>query len=562
MQKKRRKGFLGIWLGLLMLFSSLGTGVLAADGSATITIERPEGFTDSIIGMKASAYLVLDQVNDRETDASKKQYAVTEAFKNFFNSAETAKAFTGAAGPVYLSYAPEGNRLVIATGPADGVIAISNTAPLDATYPEADLVSRLTYNTQTATFYTWIEKYITSTAPTPDKTATAASEQIMLTGLMEGYYALTFPTVPNGISVKQGLLVPTTTTITLKTEALPLTKTVSTNAKDYQAAGTAAMGQVLDYRITTRVPVLTDYGNLKTFVLSDTMTNQQLNGTSFVLQVGNTAYTLGGSDGIAFVNPDTQETIATLSGGLDHDFMVTFEPAVLAAHQEEAVTLTYRAKLTAAAQKVNPNTATLDFTNGTDVNQLTATTQVYTYGMQVQKTFSDGRATDPAVTFQLCKDDSGKSGEIIDLTGSDGVYHVPAPEDTQKNSALKLAGAGTLTITGLDAGTYWLLETEAPSGFTKADPIQITLTGAAGGLLDTGATRAVFNGNGKQLTVEWLDNTADAGAMAKARFEVLNQKGFNLPNTGGAGTWTMIIGGIALIAAAVGLLVASRKRSS
>ena len=358
---------------------------------------------------------------------------------------------------------------------------------------------------------------------------------------------------------------------------MPLTKQVKPVDKaDYAASATAALGEALEYKITSKVPTLTDYGNLTEFVFTDTLVRQVVDSNSFALKIGevsasrdknsfkidNTVVATLDLASYDTVN-DPTDTSKTVPG---QKFTLTFETDVLENYQGKGITLTYRASLTADAVNVNKNHVSLDYTNGSDDSELTADTEVYTYGIEVQKTFSDASTDYTGVEFKLYGDDQGRQGTQIALVGEKGSYRVPVinTEDGLPESgstdALVLDNNGKLTITGLDEGTYWLVETAAPSGFTVADPIQIVLAkdSESPSVLDKDNSTAKYNGEGDSLITGIGSQTNTQ--ISLAQLTVLNQKGFSLPSTGGAGTWMLTIGGILLIAAAGGLYVIYRKK--
>ena len=98
----------------------------------------------------------------------------------------------------------------------------------------------------------------------------------------------------------------------------------------------------------------------------------------------------------------------------------------------------------------------------------------------------------------------------------------------------------TVTIEGLDQGTYYLIETKAPNGYVLDEtPIEVIITGAK---------------EDGELT-GFLENDTDAIET----WEVGNDKGFNLPKTGGAGTAIFTILGVVLMGGALLLVVRMRK---
>lgn len=562
--KKRRgksmkicKKFLKTVFAVLLAFGLMTNTYHASDGSATITITKGEDVTKSLDGMEVKAYMILGQINPNERDVSKKQYEVVGAFRTFFNIKEIRSSFVGGEGSIYLTYNESEGKLKVSDPSTTGSIAISKAA-LDTTYPEADLLSRIfNMSSEASTFYTWVEKYIETNSVALSATATASESSATLESLVEGYYALIFSNVPAGVVVKQGIMIPTSGTsasIPLKAEPITVEKKVSKDENSFYDEISAAMNTPLTYQITTKVPTLADFSNLTKFDLTDTMTNQKLDADSFTLTIGRTGINFD-IDSKKFKVGDT--VIATVTTNDDTSFTVDFEEDALKDYQGQAVVLTYTAQLTSDAIDVNNNTVTLNYTNNRDTKELTDSTKVYTYGIDVTKKFSDGSTSTEnygAVKFSLYTDSSGTKGTAISLVGSAGNYHVPASGETTTTTTLSLTNTGKLTITGLDAGTYWLVETAAPDGFTKAGDIKIILVAGEDGALDSTDSKVVTASN--------VQFTHTADNIALAQFEVLNQKGFNLPTTGGAGTMMITLGGMALIVVAAGLYVVSKKKKA
>lgn len=596
--------FTGAFAALTLIVGLAPAAVFAADGDASITIKEPTWLDSSKdwAGTQANAYLVLDQVDDTEPDPAKKLYSVTNDFNAFFNidkvagnsSIDEVFGTVGADGTVYLWF--DGTVLSAGTTePASGeyiTFSGDDAKALDKTYGEADLVSRIAGDKQegaggsnAGVFYSWIEKYIekNSDSITTPYTATAGASvgsqgSVTISGLKEGYYAVDFKNVPSGLSLKQGVMIATTgnapAVMNLKAEDLPFEKQISEkNAGQWLDELTAETGDVLDYRLTAKVPTLTDYDNLTKFTMSDTLEKQEFDPASVKIAIGNATITRG-------TDPDSdkfyigQTPLATLTpvGYADEksSFTLTFEPSTLEAYEGATVTVTYSAELTTDAVKINVNDAKLEWNNNGSESVLTDSTKVYTYGIELTKTFSDATVSVneiAKVTFRLYRV-NGQDEELLHFTNSAGNYIlVSDSKGTGNVTDLKLNTSNRkLTVVGLDDDeTYILKETDTADGYNlidKAVTIDLEAQDDPNAmLLDEGKT-SVKLGN-TPLNVDFVhnENSTDM-AIASVAFELYNQKGFTLPKTGGTGTWALTMGGILLIAAAGGMLVASRRKNS
>ena len=446
----------GTLAALTLVVGLVPATALAADGSASITIKEPK-WSDSSkdwAGTKANAYLVLDQVDDTETVPAKKLYSVTTDFDAFFNidtdagngSIDEVFGAAGADGTVYLWF--DGNDLSAGTTrPASGeyiTFSGDNAKALDKTYGEADLVSRIVGDSgeggsNAGVFYSWIEKYIEAKSITTTHTATAGASAglqgtMTISDLDEGYYAIDFKSVPSGLSLKQGVMIATTGTtpaeMNLKAEDLPFEKKISEQgANDWFDELTAETGDVLDYKLTAQVPTLTDYDNLTKFTMSDTLEKQEFDPASVEIAINGAAITRGvDANSNNFYIGET--LLATLNpvgyANEKSSFTLTFEPSALEAYEGETVTVTYSARLTTDAVKVNVNDAELVWSNNGSDSSLTDSTEVYTYGIELTKTFSDATVSADEigeVTFQLYRvNQQTQAEELLHFTGSAGSY--------------------------------------------------------------------------------------------------------------------------------------------
>lgn len=588
----------GTLAALTLVVGLVPATVLAADGGASITINEPAWSDTSKdwAGTQANAYLVLDQVNDRETDPTKKLYSVTGDFDAFFNIDTDANNGSidevfGTAGTVYLQF--DGNDLSAGTTqPASGEYITffgDNAKALDKTYGEADLVSRIVGDSgeggsNAGVFYSWIEKYIENTGKTTSLTAIADASvgsqgSVTITNLNEGYYAIDFKSVPSGLSLKQGVMIATTgntpAVMNLKAEELPFEKQISEkDANDWFDELTAETGDVLDYKLTAQVPTLTDYDNLTEFTMSDTLEKQEFDPASVEIAINGAAITRGtGADSNKFYIGQTLLARLNPVGytNKESSFTLTFEPSALEAYEGETVTVTYSARLTTDAVKVNVNDAELVWSNNGSDSSLTDSTKVYTYGIELTKNFSDATVSADEigeVTFQLYRV-NGQDEELLYFTGSAGSYILVSDSNGTGNATANLKLDTTsrkLTVVGLDDDeTYILKETDTAGGYNLIDE-NVTINLEAQDdpnamLLDEGKTSVKLGSN--SLTVSFVNNTDTTGtAIASVAFELYNQKGFSLPKTGDAGTWALTVSGILLIASGVVLVVVSRRKKS
>ena len=113
---------------------------------------------------------------------------------------------------------------------------------------------------------------------------------------------------------------------------------------------------------------------------------------------------------------------------------------------------------------------------------------------------------------------------------------------TPKATVFTTPENGTFTISGLDAGTYYLEEIKAPAGYNMLkEPIEIVITASIDQATDAGTATVTYN----------KTSTGDV--------KVENQTGTELPSTGGIGTTIFYIVGSLLAVGAVILLVTKKR---
>ena len=211
---------------------------------------------------------------------------------------------------------------------------------------------------------------------------------------------------------------------------------------------------------------------------------------------------------------------------------------------DDEIVVTYKAKITKDAVKDNPakNTVYLEYSNnpGTDGTGKSNPdeSKVYTYDIDIFKFYKDGETEKelPNATFKLTASEKSDSTAIKLVAEADGkTYHVADAKELDDTSVTKVTevttGAdGKIAIKGLKAGTYYLHETTAPTGYNKLKKpikIDITVTGEA-------YTTPTYK-------VDEVDqNTSNI-------IKVENVKGVMLPETGSVGTIGLTALGVAVV---------------
>lgn len=252
---------------------------------------------------------------------------------------------------------------------------------------------------------------------------------------------------------------------------------------------------------------------------------------------------------------------------------IVFKPAYVADNQNLVIKIAYSAKLNSDAGinfDANTNTAKVEYSNDpSDASKLTKIekkTYTYTFGIDANL-----NGTNSGKTYEIFKAANGEATKA-----ETGVWSTSNPlagatfelrkADNTVVATATSAADGTLAMTGLDEGTYSLVETVAPNGYSlDATPhaVVITATYNADGTLNTYSIKigdkntstysATYAGEDKTITI---DRTKEAPSV------IQNTKLSNLPSTGGIGTYVFTITGIVIMAVAVALFFMKRKNAA
>lgn len=179
------------------------------------------------------------------------------------------------------------------------------------------------------------------------------------------------------------------------------------------------------------------------------------------------------------------------------------------------------------------NKAEVEYTNNPDgtTDGSKKEVKVYSFKIKINKKKDNGSPLKGA-TFGLYRDAACEDKIAEATSGDDGVINF--------GDASKLA-----------AGTYYLKELQAPSGYSALTSVVKVVISTA-----TPNDNTIYDFKYSMNEGE-ENNVGEDGVIS---LDITNNKGFNLPATGGMGTYLFTIGGFVIMAGAALLLIASKKR--
>lgn len=392
-----------------------------------------------------------------------------------------------------------------------------------------------------------------------------------------GYYLIVDQT-QNGSVNPAVLQVVGDITIKPKTEDVPLKKTVldSENGADgtYDDSADYNIGEDVPFRLAAKVPDMTHYDTYK-FQFADTLsTGLTLNSESIKVYVADDEEGTNKSV-ITLDNYEVNSNPGSVSleGGspntITPSFTVTLNDlkSIKNVGAQDWIIVEYTARLNENAEFKNDNKVQLIYSNNpnTGGNGHTDEQKVYVFTFTLDGTKVDGvnkittlEGAEFAITRTVpvgenttkvqyrAKNVQGKI-EWKDLEGND-IKNV-----TDAEKFISAEDTGKFTINGLDAGDYDLWEIKAPAGYNtpnKSFKIKIEADHNKDEV-----TKLALKIDGTLIEQEG-NNVGTSGSLI---FNIENNKGTTLPETGGMGTTMLYVaGGILLIGSAV--LLVTKKR--
>ena len=342
----------------------------------------------------------------------------------------------------------------------------------------------------------------------------------------------------------------------------------------YAHTATASVGDIMDYQIISTLPTITSKASaLSEYTYVDTLSKGiRYNKNDVVIEFFKDAGCTGkiatwavnsGKFTVSYDDAANIMTIKMTETGLAeiNEAATVYIDSVKRGYSDCTMRITYAATLTADAKMGdtdNPNEVVLTWkrTNSTYFDTLKDCCHVYTYGVDVLKRFSDNGGNMKNVKFRLHND---TDDVFVIAEQKDGVYYA-------KGFAAKKADAttfvpnssGHIVVKGLEDDAYSLTEIATDKGYVLLkDAVKIVIKTAENGQCEKCGAKlltASATVNGKDVTM------MDGNAIVP--LTVVNNPGFDLPKTGGYGTWMFTIGGVALLGAAAFIVIRSRKHKN
>ncbi len=376
--------------------------------------------------------------------------------------------------------------------------------------------------------------------------ATAASKHLVKTsgtynngvisGLADGYYLVqNDKTDEKSAQTRFILTVVNDANVDVKTDVPKMEKKVKEKndttgtETEWQDASDYDIGDKVPYQISTKV--VSNYAEYKTYYLkfNDTMAD----GLTF------------NNDIVVKINDEAIDSTLYSVKSSEHGFELEISNLKnTTAKAGDIITVEYSATLNENAKigsEGNKNTANMEFSNNPNS----------------EGDGDKGKTPDDTVitfTYKTVVNKVDKEGNALEKAGF-SLFKVTPAGEVQIGTELKGDAMTTFEFKGLDAGKYILRETTTPPGYNTAADIEFEIVTAFGE--EDGEENLVL----KTFTATPSDKFKVDMTAGSATTDVVNNKGNELPSTGGMGTTIFYIVGAVLVLGA-GVLLVTRRRVS
>lgn len=473
---------------------------------------------------------------------------------------EVYQVFTGE-----LSTAEDGAKQLTDLKWGNGVSTYDGTEVTSGDFVSDDIISNLGTDARAIA-----KKIVTS--DNIAKTATSENGTVTIDGLADGYYIVKdVSDFSNKDEANSSYIVQVagTATIAIKNAKPTVDKQVWDEEADAETGANDGWGESADhainesfqFKLTATIPADANLAAYETYklVFHDTMSagvtfekieSVKVNGTVITAEnYTSTATTDAGIDWTLTID-DVKSIVNANNADVFGKSEFTVE-VIYNAHLNENAVVDKASQTDGTPENTNNNNVYLEYSNNPDHfgdgDGTGETTKdyvwVFTYEVDNTKYKIESKDGNELAGAKFSLHTDSKDGAVIAMTwnAEKSAYMPTANGGTSEDMVSK--ADGTFNIMGLDAGTYYLVEDEAPTGFNKADPIEIKI----------GATHSETDAESEKVT---MTLTSTQGMNN----EIVDTKTSSLPETGGIGTKLFYIGGGCMVGLA-GVLLITKKRA-